>query len=228
MAIAIGMMCKAPRAGFAKTRLARAIGAEAAARLAAAFIADSAVRALAVAEAFGGVAVALHAPADAAAEIAALLPPGFGLAPQPEGDLGARMAGGFAALFAAGHGPVLITGTDIPTLPDALLRAALSAVLTGRVEAAAVPVLDGGYCALALARPVPALFQGITWSTPLVMAATEAAALRAGIAFHRTPPWYDVDDEAGLDMLRAELAGTAPAGCAVLAGHDAVATRQAV
>ena len=228
MGIAIGLMCKAPRAGFAKTRLARTIGAEAAARLAAAFINDSAARALAVAAALGGVAVALHTPADAGPEIAPLLPPGFGLAPQPEGDLGARMAGGFAALFGAGHGPVLITGTDIPTLPDALLRSALAAVLSGRAEAAAVPVLDGGYCALVLARPMPALFQGIAWSTAGVMAATEAAAASAGIGFHRTPPWYDVDDEHGLGILRAEFAGTAPADCADMVGYDAMATRLVV
>lgn len=228
MAIAIALMCKAPRPGFAKTRLARRIGAATAARLAAAFIRDSAARALALAEACGGVAIALHAPANAAEEVARLLPPGFALAPQGEGDVGHRMADAFETLLAAGHGPVLLTGSDLPTLPRALLAEALEAVRSGRCDAGFVPVRDGGYGAVVLARPAPILFRGIAWSTPEVMEATEAAARAAGLRLHRTAAWYDIDGMEDLRMLRAEFAGVAPPGCAALPGEAAPATRAAL
>ena len=224
-AAAIVLMCKAPRPGFAKTRLAGAIGDDAAARLAAAFIRDSAARAAALAAACDAQAVALHAPDDAGEEIASLLPPRFVCMPQGPGDVGERMARGFSTLFAAGHGPVLITGSDVPTMPVALLREAFLSVRDGHADAAIVPVRDGGYCAIALARPAPALFLGIAWSTPDVMAATAAAAERAGLRLHRTAGWYDVDEVADLATLRAELGGEQPAGCAIMAGDPAPATR---
>jgi len=227
VAIAIALMCKAPRPGFAKSRLARAIGARGAARLAEAFMRDGAARAAALARAFAGGAFALHAPADAAEEIAPLLPPGFALAPQSEGDVGERMAQGFASLFAGGHGPVLLTGSDLPTLPQALLAEALEAV-RGGCDAAFVPVRDGGYGAVALVRPAPRLFAGIAWSTPGVMAATQAAAASAGIRLHCTAPWYDVDEAEDLRTLRAELAGVPPEGCAAMAGDAAPWTRIAL
>lgn len=227
MAIAIALMCKAPRPGFAKSRLAAAIGAAGAARLAEAFLRDSAARAAALADAVAGVAVALHAPAEAAAEIAPLLPPGFTLAPQSDGDVGERMARGFASLFARGHGPVLLTGSDLPTLPPALLAEALEAV-RGDCDVAFVPVRDGGYGAVALARPAPMLFAGIAWSTPGVMAATEAAAAGAGLRLHRTASWYDVDEAEDLATLRAAFAGVPPEGCAAMAGDAAPWTRIAL
>lgn len=217
-------MAKLPRAGEVKTRLARAVGDAAAAALAQAFLADSAARVARLAEARGAVPVALHAPDGAGRAMAALLPPGFAMIAQGDGDVGQRMARGFDALFAAGHGPVLLTGSDVPTLPAALLGEALDALGRG-ADAAFVPVLDGGYCAVALARPAPALFQGIAWSTPGVMAATAAAAARAGLRLHRTAPWHDVDEPADLGTLRAEMAGTPPPGCAPLAGDPAPATR---
>lgn len=228
MAAAIALMCKAPRPGYAKTRLARAIGAEAAAQLAASFIEDSATRAASLAATVGGVAIAFHTPADAGADIAPLLPAGMALAPQCQGDLGQRMAGIAADLFAAGHGPVLITGTDLPTLPEALLHEALLALRDGRAAVGLVPVLDGGYCAIALSAPAPALFQDIAWGTDGVMAATVEAAARLGIALHRTASWYDVDEPADLDTLRRELAGTLPPGCAAARGWPAHATRRAL
>ena len=224
MAVAIALMAKLPRPGQVKTRLAAAVGAAGAAALAHAFLQDSAARIVRLAAESGAVPVALHAPAEAGREMAALLPPGFLPVAQAEGDVGRRMERGFAALFALGHGPVLLTGSDVPTLPEALLREALDAVRGGS-DAAFVPVRDGGYCAVALARPAPALFAGMAWSTASVMAGTASAAARAGLRLHATAAWYDVDEAADLDTLRAEFAGIAPPGCAPVLGDAAPNTR---
>jgi len=204
------------------------LGEAAAARLAAAFLADSAARVARLAEGLGGTVLALHAPDDAGVEVAPLLPPGFAaLLPQGSGDLGARMERGLAALLARGS-PALLTGTDLPTMPSALLREAIGAVADGGADVALVPVLDGGYGAIALARHAPRLFRGIAWSTAGVMAATERAALASGLHLHATAPWYDVDSLEDLARLRAELGGTPPAGCAPLPGEPAPATRRAL
>lgn len=196
---AIGLMAKAPRPGLAKTRLIPALGAEGAAALARAFIADSA----ALARSAGVEVRVLAASAEATAELAALtdLP---ALA-QSEGDLGARMEGAFAALFAQGFAPVLLIGADSPALPQAHLRAAL-ALAAAHPEAVVLgPAEDGGYWCVGLSRPARGLFDAIAWSTASVLAETEARAARLGLAVVRAPLWHDVDEPADLDRLREDL-----------------------
>ena len=187
----VGLMCKAPRPGYAKTRLAATLGDLRAAEYAAGFLADSARLAKGL-----GQATAFFAPADAAAEIMPLLPPGMAMAPQVEGDLGQRMLAAFATLFSQG-GPALLMGTDSPDLPPALLEEALSAMASH--DAAFIPAHDGGYCAVALRAPAPALFRGIPWSSAETLSATLAAA--GGLRVHLTAPWHDIDEVADLQKL---------------------------
>ena len=149
-ALGIGLMCKPPIPGVSKTRLSAVLGTERAAHLAAAFLADSAALARQLATREDAVPTAFFTPADAGAAIAALLP-GWALTPQAEGDLGARMGGAVAHLFAAGAQRALLLGTDAPTLPPALLEVLLAALHNG-ADAACIPALDGGYCAIAFAR----------------------------------------------------------------------------
>ncbi len=81
--VALGLMCKPPRAGISKTRLAASIGAEAAARLSHAFLQDCARAAV---KAAGSAHLDLHAffrPADGARELTDIL--GAGLATHPCG-----------------------------------------------------------------------------------------------------------------------------------------------
>lgn len=209
--LAIGLMCKPPRLG--KSRLAAGIGAEGAARLARAFLADSAALLREVAERTGARAVAFVAPDDATGEVAALLAPGFEALPQGEGDLGARMRRALDALFAGGASRATLIGADAPTLPPALLELALA----HPAQAVVVPALDGGYCAIACAAPAPrALFEGVAWSTATVLAETRDVAARAGVALAELPAWHDVDEAGDLAALRLSLGGVAPPGCSAL------------
>jgi rSAM/selenodomain-associated transferase 1 len=226
MSIALGFLCKAPRPGISKTRLAAAEGAERAALLARAFLLDSAALVTALAQRLHARRIAFHAPADAAEEMAALLP-GWELRAQGEGDLGARMGAAFDALFAEGAACVVLIGADAPTLPRALVELLVSAIERG-ADAVVIPALDGGYCAIAAARPLPALLEGMPWSQPGLLAATRAAATAAGLKLVELEAWHDVDEAEDLDLLRLTLDGTQPAGCSPLPPWHASVTRGAL
>jgi NADH-quinone oxidoreductase subunit G len=203
--------------------LARADGA---AVLARAFLLDSAALVAALAQRLHARRIAFHAPADAAEEMGALLP-GWELRAQREGDLGARMGAACDALFAEGASCVVLIGADAPTLPCALVELLVSAIKRG-ADAAVVPALDGGYCAIALARPLPALLDAMPWSQPALLGATRAAAEAAGLKLVVLEAWHDVDEASDLDLLRLTLDGTQPAGCSPLPPWHASMTRAAL
>ena len=215
---AIAVMAKAPRPGLAKTRLIPALGAEGAARLARAFLIDSAALAQRAARASGGAAYVLATPDAAAAELAALT--GLAALPQGGGDLGARIVAAFAGMFARGHAPVLLLGADTPCLPAAQVRAALALARAAPRSAVFGPSGDGGYWAVALSAPAPSLFENIAWGTASVLSATRERAARTGIALHLAPAWDDVDEPSDLARLAERLAAdpeAAPATRAALA-----------
>ncbi len=199
---AIGIMAKAPLPGLAKTRLAADVGAVIAARLAQAMLADTAalVRAL---DADGYVIVT---PAQHCASVSSQV--GLPALPQSEGDLGCRMMAAVAALFARGHAPVALIGTDTPHLPPCHLKTLL--VLATRDPTGAVigPAEDGGYWGISLSRPAPVLFVGIPWGSAGVLEATRLAARRAGVALHEGPICFDIDTIDDLARLCAPGAAT--------------------
>ena len=131
--------------------------------------------------------------------------------PQRGTDLGAREQAVFADLFADGFEKVIVVGSDLPTLPPSYIRQAIELVSTQ--TAVLGPSEDGGYYLIGLAAPgadatTPDLFTTIRWSTSSVLDDTIVAAQRAGLRVELVPRWYDVDDEAGLARLRAELLET--------------------
>ena len=130
-------------------------------------------------------------------------------------NLGARERGVFEDLFAAGLSPVVMIGSDLPTLPIEYVRSALDRLTTDPAQVVLGPADDGGYYLMGLASDpagVPDLFTDVRWSTTDTLADTKKAADAAGLAVSYVDRWYDVDDEAGLDRLRNELA--TPAGTA--------------
>ena len=189
---AVVVMAKAPRPGLAKTRLHPLLGADGAAALQAALIAHTVTLAAAVAPTF----VAVDPP-DAQAEVLPLLPAGVPLFGQAPGDLGTRMAAAVLHVAARTGGPVLVVGTDVPTMPAATLRTAAD-LLTAGADAVLGPALDGGYYLIGLPVPDPAAFalEPGLWGGHQVLAATQAALARAG----RTPvllePLPDLDTPA--------------------------------
>lgn len=207
-------MAKAPVAGLAKTRLAPALGVAGAAALAESLLRHAVAQAVAAAP--GG--VTLWAAPDATHPVFTQLQQahGLALAVQPGGDLGARMAQVFASANAAGPGSVLLMGSDIPALDATMLRRAATAL--HEHDAVFVPALDGGYALVGLRalRPglLAALFDGMTWSTPRVMAETRARLAALGVGHAELPAVSDIDEPADLAHLPPGWlgAGRAPVG----------------
>jgi rSAM/selenodomain-associated transferase 1 len=173
---------KAPRPGFVKTRLAAAIGDEAAC---------DAYRQLAE-TVVANLAPLPHTelrftPDGAETEIVPWLSDGWTARPQGEGDLGERMH----RAFTEANGPAIIIGSDCPEVNPNDLRAATEALQTH--DAVIGPATDGGYWLIGLNTPCPALFEGVEWSTKNVLQTTLAKADEAGLSVQLLRELADVD-----------------------------------
>ncbi len=198
-------MLRVPGHEPVKSRLHAALGLGAATLLYRCFVLD----ALDAAARVPGVEViAAFSPASAGAAMAGFAP-GLRRLAQRGDDLGARMANLVSDLLAAGHAAVLVTGSDLPTLPAARFVEAARVLSGGGADVVLGPSEDGGYYLIGLARPAPALFVDMRWSAPDVLAVTCERAQRLGLRVHRLPPWYDVDTAADLVRLRDDLASAA-------------------
>ena len=202
---ALGVFAKWPAPGTVKTRLAAATTPEWAARVAAAFLADTLDRLAAV----GARRFLAFAPAEAGADFGALAHDRFALVPQGDGDLGARLARFFAARLAEGAAAVVVVGADSPTLPAALVEKAFSELKSA--DAVLGPATDGGYYLLGCRRPPAGLFEGIDWGGPDVLRQT-VARLPPDWRLAVLPPWYDVDSMDDWRMLSGHLAALRRAG----------------
>lgn len=187
---------KRPRAGEAKTRLIPQLGAAAAAEL---------YRALAEAEIDGTAPqpgeyrrLLCFAPAASGEELRAWLP-GEEWLPQRGADLGERMAAAFEEAFRRGSRRAVLIGSDAPWLSREQVLEALVALETH--EVVLVPARDGGYCLIALERPRPELFQGVSWSSPSVLVQTLERARASGLRVRLLQAQADIDT---LQDLRAE------------------------
>ncbi len=221
--VAIGIFCKTPAAGYSKTRLSPPLRPEECAALSACFIRDLAATIHELAQEGGVTGYAVYTPAGTETALRALLPPGFRLLLQHEGEFGERLVAATRELLDSHAGAILVNA-DSPTLPAAILRAAVDATRRGGVVLS--PALDGGYTLIGLSRLHERLFADIPWSTSQVHRRTVERAAEIGVPVVNVPGWYDVDDAASLALLRSELAGTPPAFAqAGLAGAAAPATR---
>ncbi len=207
--VAVAIICKTPRPGHSKTRLSPPLRREECAGISACFIQDISSTIASVAGDGRARGYAVYTPAGTEAELRALLPGGFGLILQGDGDLGARLDKGISDLIAAGHAGAILINSDSPTLPRALLEAAAAAVLSGD-NLVISPALDGGYTLIGLSKPHPHLFADIPWSTERVYELTLQRAREINLSAIALDGWYDVDDGASYTILERELNGVRP------------------
>lgn len=208
--VALVLMAKEPIAGTVKTRLVPPLDEGTAAALAEAMLLDSIVRL----ESFGDCDRWIaYAPVGSRTYFERVRSPGASLMPQPSGDLGDRMRSIVEVRLAGDSAGVILTGSDLPNLPESFIRAAVDCLRAGS-DLVLGPTEDGGYYLIGLRVPRSHLFDGIRWSTPTVLADTIARARASGVEPDLLPPWYDVDDHRSLDRLRSDLAGRQPAGVA--------------
>lgn len=222
--VAVAIVCKTPAPGKSKTRLSPPLRPEECAAISSCFIRDLSTTIQELAADGDVVGAAVYTPFGTEAALGKLLPDGFHLTLQGEGDLGARLLKGTADLIEAGFAGAILVNSDSPTLPKAILRAAVDAVRAGD-NVVLSPALDGGYTLIGLSQAHPHLFDDMPWSTPEVYELTLRRAREISLAVANVPGWYDVDDAASFAMLENEWRGVSPAFADPrLVGADAPAT----
>jgi hypothetical protein len=115
------------------------------------------------------------------------LPRGFDIVPQCGGPLDERLAAAFAGV----PGPALLIGMDTPQVTPDLL-----AVDWQTTDAVFGPAVDGGFWALGLRVPDPALLRGVPMSTADTGAIQLGRLLTAGLRVTDLPRLRDVDTAA--------------------------------
>ncbi|WP_422934558.1 DUF2064 domain-containing protein [Sinomonas sp. P47F7] len=140
---------------------------------------------------------------------------GFDVLAQPSGGLDTRLG----ALCDAVDGPLLVLGMDTPQLA----RDHLSALFEdwapgsrGPADAWFGPAEDGGFWALALARPDGRLIRGVPMSRPDTGSRQLDRLRRAGLTIGLLPQLRDVDTAADAAVVAAAMAGT---GLAAVVGR---------
>lgn len=191
---ALVLFARAPVPGRVKTRLARDIGAEAAARLYRAMVEDLLAahrgRSYRLVVATAGHRRAFDGLLD-----------GIDTVAQGRGDLGERLARIFRRLLRE-RSRVVVAGTDLPDLEPREVHRTLR-LLRDR-DAVLGPAEDGGYYLIGLKEPAD-LFSSIPWSTPRVLNRTLRRADRLGLRVALLPERADVDTAEDLRVVAARL-----------------------
>jgi rSAM/selenodomain-associated transferase 1 len=106
-------------------------------------------------------------------------------------DLGERMKNAFAENFESGMEKVVLIGTDCPSLEGIHLSQAFEVL--DQSDLVLGPARDGGYYLIGMKRRSDFLFEGITWSTELVLSQTLALAAEQGLQTSLLPILEDID-----------------------------------
>jgi len=219
-------MAKVPSVGSVKTRLVPPLTPDQAATVSGCFLRDTADNIASVAAdspcQVDGIAV--YTPIEAEAELRRLLPEGFGMAPQRGESFGDRLLYAAQDLFDRGYESLCLINGDSPTLPPSLLRSAVDALCRPDERVVLGPSEDGGYYLIGLKHLHQRLFEGIDWSTSVVLAQTLDRAAELALDVELLDAWYDVDRADDLRCLCEELFGVNGGNGAAPASHAYPAT----
>ena len=196
MSTALIIFAKAPIPGDVKTRLCPPLDPDEAASLHGTLVLDAIERT----KGLQGITLYVAGTPDLAHPFFKVMEGRYGarLLPQSGPDLGSRMRQVMQDAFDQGAQEVLLTGTDFPALPRAHLIEALTLIKSHDVVLG--PTADGGYYLIGLRKMIPALFEGIAWSTGGVFAETKKKIEAAWLSLGLLPECRDLDT---LDDLKA-------------------------
>lgn len=188
------LMLKAPRPGTVKTRLAAEIGEMNATQVYRRLV-ENQIRQIP-----SGWGIRIYfSPEEAAGEMKdwlGTIAPGALYVPQVQGDLGGRMFAAVQRELSEGADAVALIGGDCPALTSDYLRNAEQCLGTSDIVLG--PALDGGYVLMLLKTACCALFEGINWSTSMVLEQTLHAAEIKNMTFTLMEPLEDIDDLSSL------------------------------
>ena len=202
---ALIVMCKAPVAGAVKTRLIPFLSPAQAASLAAAFARDALAK-FPASSAFRPAQFVAFAPDDGRAALKQILPPDVQWIPQRGRNLGERMHHAFAAVFKKRvYSPLVMIGTDSPTLPPEYIIQAFALLSENRADVVLGKAADGGYYLIGVNVPDLRIFADVEWSSPAVFEQTARNIGKINFRLDVLPVWYDVDTPADLRRLRDDV-----------------------
>ncbi|MBT2446427.1 glycosyltransferase [Streptomyces sp. ISL-43] len=190
------ILAKEPVPGRVKTRLTPPYTPQEAALLAQAMLTDS-LEAMLAAPAERRVLVLDGSPGT-------WLPPGIEVLPQGQGGLDERLA----AAFGLCTGPAVLIGMDTPQVTPAVLAPALAEDAWQGCDAWFGPALDGGFWALGLAEPDPALLRGVPMDVPDTGARQRQRLTEAGLKVRDLPVLRDIDTAADAQAVAAHAPHT--------------------
>jgi len=193
-------MVKKPVPGAVKTRLAKDVGHEEAARLYKLMAEATWLRSAGP----GYERWLVFEPGPETDWVRNWLPGAHSYVPQVDGDLGNRLRTAFEQAFAAGARAVAVIGTDSPNIGWRDINSAFELLNTGH-QAVLGPSTDGGYWLLALSRFEPQVFEDILWSTQEVAEQTRARITARGLRFAELRTVRDIDRVDDLDSLWKDL-----------------------
>lgn len=203
----LGIFVKWPVPKQVKTRLGAEIGFEQAARLYEAFLLDL----FEMTQDIGCQRVIAYSPGipSIGEKFANLTSEADVLWPQPEMPLGGRLQTFFDDHLTPTN-PVVVIGSDSPTLPREYIEMAFRKLIDNSKEsepsdAVLGPSLDGGYYLIGQRTPCQSLFDSIDWSSESVLEQTIDRFVSAERSFELLPPWYDIDSQTDLQFLRGHL-----------------------
>ncbi len=199
MSTAFIIFAKAPIPGTVKTRLCPPLTLDEAASLHGTLVLDAIERT----KGLQGISLYIAGAPDLTHPFFKVMEGRYGarLLLQRAPDLGARMRQAMQDAFDQGAQDVLLTGTDLPTLPRVHLVEALTLIKAHDVVLG--PTTDGGYYLIGLRKMIPELFDGIAWSTASVLAETKKKIEAAGLSLGLLPERRDLDT---LEDLKAFIA----------------------
>jgi glycosyltransferase A (GT-A) superfamily protein (DUF2064 family) len=204
MSAVLYVAARAPRSGFAKTRLGQAIGDEQATLLYTAFLSDLAGRL----DGFPFTVGWYVTPRDAWDDLAPLIATSVGdgtstalpgpVLVQGRGDWATRQQALFREAPARGESRTILIASDSPHLDvNAVVEA--FGLLDGH-DLVLGPTLDGGYYLIGMRGPWEVL-AGVEMSTRTVLAEIVERAERLGLAVTFVQPTFDVDEADDLARL---------------------------
>ncbi|MEU7510698.1 DUF2064 domain-containing protein [Streptomyces sp. NPDC042898] len=187
------VIAKAPVAGRVKTRLTPHFTPQQAADLARAALEDT-------------LAAVLATPAEHRVLVldgrpGSWVPEGIEVVPQTTGSLDVRLAAAFSHV----DGPALLIGMDTPQVTPDLLTQGLD---FSETDAWFGPADDGGFWALGLAEPDPAMLLGVPMSLPHTGREQRRRLTASGRAVRDLPELCDVDTPADAAHVAAAVPGT--------------------
>lgn len=183
------IFAKAPLSGEAKTRLSPPLTAIEAATLAEAFLLDTL-------EMVGTVKlnadiIIYYTPETATDYFTYLKPDNWQIKPQQGRSLKMKITNALRVEIGNSEHPVIIIGTDSPTLPPQYLIEAFKII--SKVDLVIGPALDGGFYLIGMNKFYPELLKPVILSKPDSCEKLLESAARIGLTFKKLPEWYDID-----------------------------------